>query len=302
MLRPAFVLLFVVGILVRVQAQELHFWAEELRPIFEVLQQADLSGSVELDGRCDPARLPGFPQFGSAAPTKRPPLATLRDIAANDPAMQVRQDPDGTIRMREKGVPTDILNVRISHISFEDYARHDIYTANLALRVILSAPEVLAYAKMHNIALGRSLGAGIGAVGMGYSQWPPGSPHISGSLDDVTVLEALNRVLRAFPGEVFVYWNCPETHKKREQNQTKNYDKQQEESNSSSDCPQSPGDAQSSVFPAGLPNPLCMPRSAQPRLPHLFLALAEPSHERTIFLWFFSMRRGFGGKMLVGSG
>jgi len=302
MLRPAFVLLFVVGMLVRVQAQELHFWAEELRPIFEVLQQADLSGSVELAGRCDPARLPGFPQFGSPAPTKRPPVATLRDIAANDPAMRVKQDPDGTIRMREKGVPTDILNVRISHISFEDYAHHDIYTANLALRVILSAPEVVAYAKTHNIALGRSLGAGIGAVGMGYSQWPPGSPHISASLDNITVLEALNRVLRAFSGEVLVYWNCPETRTKKEQHQPKNPDKQREESNPSSDCPPSPGDAQSSVFPAGLPNPLCMPRSAPSRLPQLFLALEEPSRQRTIFLWFFSMKKGFGGKMLIVSG
>jgi len=55
--------------------------------------------------------------------------------------------------MREKGVPTDILNVKISHISFEDYAHHDIYTANGAVQVILSAPEVVAYAKTHDIAL-----------------------------------------------------------------------------------------------------------------------------------------------------
>src|SRR5260370_35158620 len=102
MLRPAFVFLFVVGMLVPLQGQELHFWGEELKPIFEVLQKADLSGSVEFAGRCDPAHLPGFPQFGRAATNERSPLAVLRDIAANDTAMRVSQDGDGTIQMRAK--------------------------------------------------------------------------------------------------------------------------------------------------------------------------------------------------------
>jgi hypothetical protein len=40
-------------------------------------------------------------------------------MLTDDPAMQVVQIPDGTIRMIESGVPTDLLNVRIGHISFE---------------------------------------------------------------------------------------------------------------------------------------------------------------------------------------
>ena len=39
---------------------------------------------------------------------------------ANDEDMQVTQAPDGTIRMVEKSVPQDLLNVKIGHISFDE--------------------------------------------------------------------------------------------------------------------------------------------------------------------------------------
>jgi|HubBroStandDraft_2_1064218.scaffolds.fasta_scaffold48269_2 hypothetical protein len=304
MLRPAFVLLLFIGMLVPIRGQELHLWGQlhpwgqELKPIFEVLQKADLAGSVELAGRCGSA-LPGFPQFGSAPTNGSSPLAALRAIAANDQAMQVKQDRDGTIRMREKGVPTDILSIRISHILFEDFAHHEIYSASFAAGVILSAPEVVAYAKVHNIALhpwSEGIAAGVGA---GYSQRPPGAPHISGSLDNVTVLEALNHVLGAFPGQVLVYWDCPERQEKNEPKQTTNSGKQPVQADPPSDCAAS-SDAQSAVLPAGVPNPFCIPRSALSSLPQWLRAPTEP-RQRRILLRFFMMNK-VGGNLLVGTG
>ena len=57
------VLLMLVWILAPAQAQEFPSWGEELKPVFKVLQGAQLSGSIGLSGRCDPAHLPGFPQW-----------------------------------------------------------------------------------------------------------------------------------------------------------------------------------------------------------------------------------------------
>jgi len=307
MVHPAFVLLLFIGMLVPVQGQELHPWGQELhpwgqelKPIFEVLQKANLPGSVELAGRCDLAR-PGFPQFGNAPTNGASPLAALRAIAANDHTMQVKQDRDGTIRMREKGVPTDILSIRISHILFEDFAHHEIYSASFAAGVILSAPEVVAYAKAHNIALTPwPSGIAEGSVGVGYSQWLHGSPHISGSLDNVTVLEALDYVLGEFPGQLLVYWDCPERQEKNEPKQTSNSGKQPVQADLSLDCAAS-SDVQSAVLPAGVPNPFCMPSSPLSGLPQWLRALIEPSHQRRVLLWFFKMDK-VGGDLWVGTG
>ena len=42
----------------------------------------------------------------------------------------------------------------------------------------------------------------------------PRLPHISGNLDNVTLSEALDYVLRTFPG-LWVYENCPSKKRKR---------------------------------------------------------------------------------------
>jgi len=119
--------------------------------------------------------------------------------------------------MNESGVPTDLLNIRISRILFESYGangQRGIYTANAALGVILQAPEVIAFMKAHDIGgpFDSSAGSG-GAVPGNASAWPPELPHISGSLDNVTLSEALDRVLKTFPG-IWIYENCPQSGKK----------------------------------------------------------------------------------------
>jgi len=238
-------------------------------------------------------QLPVFSQVARTAIAASSPLTTLREITASDPGMEVGQDSDGTIRMVEKGVPSDILNIRISHIVLENYAHHDIHSANFAVRVILSAPEVQSFMATHDMVAPQLNGGGISVPYGAVEVWPPESPHISGSLDDVTVSEALDRVLSAFPGEVLVYWDCPATHSKTESNRTKTSHKQGDQSSPSVNCPTS------AVFPTDLPNPLCMPSSALSRLPQL-LTPTEPSHQRRVFFFFFAMKWFDGRILLVG--
>jgi hypothetical protein len=118
--------------------------------------------------------------------------------------------------MNETGVPTDLLNIKISHISFESYGQR-VYTANSALRIILQMPEVSAFMKAHDIRgpfgpFDNCSGHGEPVPG-NAAAWPPKSPHISGSLDNVTLSGALDYVLKTFPG-IWIYESCPQGGKK----------------------------------------------------------------------------------------
>jgi hypothetical protein len=213
MLRYALSLIFIVGMLVGAPRQEA--WASStigpgaLQPILEVLDKAKLSGSLEFTGWYEPGYPRYFPQFHSPAMSEGTPLQILRDMFADNLAVRVTQDSDGTIRMIENGVLADLLNVRISHISFDGYGSHTAneeageYTPNGALYVILQAPEVVAFMKARGIATP----TGGGAVPGGVAPMTHRLPHISGSMDDLTLAEALDRVLKTFPG-LWIYKSC----------------------------------------------------------------------------------------------
>ena len=215
MLRRAFAVPIIIGMLAGPRGHEAlaaHRKAASLQPILELLAQEKFSGSLEISGACDLRDFPDFPHFRAPATYGGSPLHAVREILADDPAMQVTQDPDGTIRMNEVGVPADVLNIRISHILFENNGANGqraLYNPNDALRAILWAPEVVAFMKAHGIEGPYAAEAVRGNAG----PWPIEWPHISGSLDNVTLSEALDRVLKAFPG-VWLYENCPQGDKK----------------------------------------------------------------------------------------
>jgi hypothetical protein len=175
-----------------------------LQPVIEVLYRANVSGSLEVS-RCDFGPPPHLPNL--RVPTATGPLPqVLREMFADDPVMRVTQDRDGTIRMIESGVPTDLLNVRIRHLPFELKGiplQYAAFTPFDALQAILQTPEVLAFAKANGIVIPPP-GGGI----MGPSDHLADSPHIVGSMDDLTLSQALDRVLKAFPG-IWVYEDCP---------------------------------------------------------------------------------------------
>jgi hypothetical protein len=175
-----------------------------LRPLLQALDSSRVSGSIEFSGHC-----PGFPgdlpHLRVPSATGGSPLQIARETFSDSPAIQVTQDSDGTIRIRENGVLTDLLNVKISHISFEKNGMplpYAVYGPSAALyHVILQAPEVLALASAHDIQI-----PFVGTVG---SQGVPvDAPHISGSMDNITLSQALDRLVKTFPG-IWVYENCP---------------------------------------------------------------------------------------------
>jgi hypothetical protein len=206
-MRTLTAVLLVAGTAISARAQEFHYWGEELEPVLGVLQGANLSVSIGLAGRCNPTGLPGFSQFRGPFVSVSP-LSALREVAASA-AMTVEEDANRRIRMTEVGMPNDLLNVRIKHVVFENHAHHDIHSPTLAAELILSAPEVRTFMEAHKIAAPQLIGPRA-VPGNSSDDWPPDSPHISGSIDDVTVSEALDRVLASFPGGVLVYWNCPD--------------------------------------------------------------------------------------------
>jgi hypothetical protein len=202
--------------------------APSVQPILEILDKAKLSGSFVFTGHCDlgackPAQpiadcFPDFPKLRAAETPVNSAVQTVRGILTDAPAVQVTQDGDGTIRMNEAGVPTDLLNIKISHILFESNGangQRGVFTANSALRYVLHAPEVLAFMKANDIEGPFDRGTRSGeSVPGNAGAWPPDSAHISGSLDNVSLADALDYILKAFPG-IWIYENCPQSGKGR---------------------------------------------------------------------------------------
>jgi hypothetical protein len=168
----------------------------KLQLMSDIFSKAQVSGSLQYRGRCQ--------QFLPDPPNARtlleiwggPPLGVLSEMYADDPDMKVTQDPDGTIRMIERGVPTGFLNVRISHISF-----NNVYDSLNAQWTIMGAPEVRSFMKANGIRWASNRLEGLVALPSS------GMPHISGDLKNVTVSQALDYVLKTFPG-FWVYENC----------------------------------------------------------------------------------------------
>jgi len=123
-----------------------------------------------------------------------------------DPQMRVTQDGDGTVRMVETDVPNDVLDVKIHRLAFyrSDASESDpVHGPGMALFAILRTPEVMAFGKAHNIGGLPSPDKGLVLPGNCC-----GSGRIvTGELDDVTVSQGLDYVLKTFPG-FWLYENC----------------------------------------------------------------------------------------------
>jgi len=188
--------------------------------IMSVLSKANVSGSLEYWGRCGKImRFWDYPQIRVPEGDAETAVETLRKIFADDPYMQVTQEENGTIRMVETDVPRDLPDLSISHISFDGGARGTtrpdgtlkiepwvLDDPNDALAFILSADDVRAFMK------DRDIGPPYG-LNPAHPSWP-GSPRISGNLENVTLSQALDHVLKTFPG-LWVYENCPSEKRKR---------------------------------------------------------------------------------------
>jgi len=168
----------------------------------EALREApSSSGSLEYSGDCDTQPPPILPRVRTLSEGRgRPALVMLREIFADDSRMQVTQESDGTIRMVENNVQQDLLEVMISKISFKD-----AYDPVSAHALILSEPEVRAFMKSH--AINSHEGRFRSQVRGLHIEPQPGLPHMSEDLENVSVRQAMDRLLRTFPG-FWIYENC----------------------------------------------------------------------------------------------
>jgi hypothetical protein len=181
-----------------------------LIPLLQVLDSANLSGSLQISGVCESKKLPKFPEVEEKKGDST--LTTLGEMLSSNSGLTVSQDSNGIIRIVGPDVPTDFLNVKIAHITFEGSKHTALLSPTHAMWTVLAAPEVVAFFKSHDIE--RPLQFEFFS-GDPFVTPPPDHPHISGTLDNVTVEEALYRILQTFPG-VWFYGNCvrDEKHKR----------------------------------------------------------------------------------------
>jgi hypothetical protein len=165
--------------------------------IRRILRSGGFSGTLAYTG-CS---------FKDHQPPNLPPLRTLDEsgtpteiltkLFAADPLMQVTQE-EGMIRMMETSVPTDLLSLKIHRLSFYPSGA-EVYGPRMALVAILRNPEVMAFRKARNI--GGWDGGSLPGDCCG------GGRVVHGELEDVTVSEALDHILKTFPG-FWLYEDC----------------------------------------------------------------------------------------------
>lgn len=163
-----------------------------------ILAKAEVPASLEYSGECG-SHVYQFPPANIVARDQsKATLQILREVFSADPQMEIKQEDDGTIRMVEKDVPAELLNVKIQHVPFTD-----VYGPEFALADILGTPEVRSFMRDHQIY--------VKAVEGGPLTGFPSKPGRLGPLEEVTFSQALDRVLKTFPG-YWVYKSCSDEH------------------------------------------------------------------------------------------
>ena len=183
----------------------------EAMVVSQALSEAHVNGSLSYWGRksCSFSpreRYPVLPAIRGGN-TSGPIAEILQQMFANDSKMQVAQEPNGIVRMFETDVPRDLLEIKIHHISFDV---PDFNGPNMAIRLILSAPEVKKFRKAHKIGSFSDSDLYIGSSDSG-----PSYPRVSGRLDNVTVSQALDHIFQTYSG-FWMYGNCPNGGKSHE--------------------------------------------------------------------------------------
>ena len=174
-----------------------------LDPLYRALANAKVSASMEVTGTCQ-GQLPELPDMKPPASTQGGALDVAYQMLASHPWIKVTGESGGTIRIRQSGTEDDILNVRIHHIKFGGPSPDGgDYAPSLAMVPVMASPEVSAFMKSHDVEW-RTPFLYVSTSGV----TPRSFPHLSGSLDDVTVSEVFDHVLKIFPG-IWVYENCP---------------------------------------------------------------------------------------------
>lgn len=168
--------------------------------IGRVLAKAHTSGSLVYHGQCqDHGGTWDLPAVSSPKHYETNPVQMLREMLADDSKMQVAQDTNGNIRMVETDVPRDLLDLKIVQVPFSsDSGFHD---PRWAMSQIMVTPDVKNYMTVNNI------GPVVPDFRLFIGPLSPNAPKISDDLYYVTVSEALDYILKTYPG-FWAYEEC----------------------------------------------------------------------------------------------
>jgi hypothetical protein len=168
--------------------------------IGRVLAKAHTSGSLVYHGQCqDRGGTWDLPAVNSLKHYETNPVQVLREMFADDSKMQVAQDTNGNIRMVETDVPRDLLDLKIVQVPFlSDSGFHD---PRWAMSQIMVTPDVKNYMTVNNI------GPVVPDFRLFVGPLSPNAPKISDDLYYVTVSEALDYILKTYPG-FWAYEEC----------------------------------------------------------------------------------------------
>jgi|HubBroStandDraft_1064217.scaffolds.fasta_scaffold150777_2 hypothetical protein len=196
--------LFLHGAAIGQQSEQFRIGFEAAAQITQVLAKAGVSASLQYNGKCSPPVLvPDLPPIRHLKAYPQSPADSFRSMFSVRPQMAVSQERNGTIRVVENGIQTDVLSISIRHLSFTGITDPDE-----ALGQVLDAAEVQSFMQTRGIGQPRFMWSDVRwyeLPGLKTSR-AAGVPS-SDELNDVTVADALDHILKLFPG-FWLYQNC----------------------------------------------------------------------------------------------
>ncbi len=168
--------------------------------IGRVLAKARVSGSLVYRGQCqNRGESWDLPAVSSPKQHETNPVQMLRGMFADNPKMHVAQDANGNIRMVETDVRRDLLDLRIVQVPFS--SEPGIHAPAWAISQIMVTPDVKNYMTVNNI------GPVVPDFRLFIGPLSPDAPKIPDDLYYVTVSEALDYVVKTYPG-FWAYEEC----------------------------------------------------------------------------------------------
>lgn len=125
-------------------------------------------------------------------------ITAVRQIFRGDPNVAVMQDRSGMLRITIGSVSTAILQTRIQTLTLNPYAQ---YSAPSAVVTIGNVPE------LHTAERRLNAYRNLETIDIIVSGPIPGAPHLPKLMQNVTVDEALDSVVRTFKG-IVTYGIC----------------------------------------------------------------------------------------------
>jgi hypothetical protein len=168
---------------------------EAIRQLLTAVKPEGKSVRLDYRGACEASNsdVISFPSIKLSSPGEAGgSLSKVTEMLRDNRDISVNGEAGGIIRVKVAGVSGAILQTKIALITLD---RDEQYDPNAAILAILNAKEVQSAANQTHTRLALSVG--------GLENIPSkGMPHLEKSWKNVTVDQALDGVLRTFPGLV----------------------------------------------------------------------------------------------------